>query len=100
MQNKYLVQMGRKIQKIRGWQKHEKAIVDMIVDINNFLKKISLPKLLQGLIGIEEIFRGYVVKQWTQDITDPTELYKCNKDKLISSVRINKNVVVPSNLNK
>ena len=55
--------MDHGIQKIPGWQQHEKEIVLMIRNINNYSKKTSKPKTLHGLIRIEALFRGFIIKE-------------------------------------
>ena len=57
------MEIGQGIQKILGQQQHKKEIVEIITDINNYLKKKSIPKMQQGLIGMKALFRGFIIKE-------------------------------------
>ena len=50
----------------------------MIQDIIGFVKKRLQPQTLQGLIGMEVLFHGFIVKHWMQE-SSSNRMSKYNK---------------------
>ena len=41
----------------------------MLKDIHNYLLDEGMPKFMQGILGMQGLFRGFIVKDWSENNT-------------------------------
>ena len=54
--------IAKDIKQIPGWEKEEKSIIVMLMDIHQYLTNETQLKSMQGIIGIKGLFWGFIVK--------------------------------------
>ena len=71
--------IASKIKRINEWKAIKNEIIIILWDIHNFLINKEQPKSMQGLLRIHALFRGFIVKDWTEDNKTITKFWKFNK---------------------